>query len=188
MVNQLSAEDWRDLFGLSVEPEPSEDLRPGEVVWVVRGSPPQAFLAVWGVQRGRLLINARSETAAQKPSFAAAFRGGRCLVPVTGWWEWDAERVRHRIARSDGKPVVMAGLLVEERLVILTCDASPALQPLHPRMPAIVPRRDWALWLGQASPDRHTALLTPFPDKVFAVQAVPIASKRDLLQQSGQLF
>ena len=70
----------------------------------------------WGIQPSwskRLLINAQSETVAQKPTFRSAFNSNRCLVPCSGWYEWRAEegkKVKYFFSLSDNQPIYMAGI------------------------------------------------------------------------------
>lgn len=108
---------------------------------------------------GARLINARSETAAGKPSFRSAFRRRRCLVPADGFYEWKAEaggKQPYRIAFRDDRPFAFAGLWEHwqgkdgaelESFTILTCEANALLRPLHARMPVILEPEAHARWL-----------------------------------------
>jgi putative SOS response-associated peptidase YedK len=111
---------------------------------------------------GPLLINARAETIAEKPAFRAACREQRCLVPVSGFYEWtkDAEgnRLPWYFTPADGGPLVLAGVWqVWDRgeapivsLAIVTCAASPWMAETHHREPVSLAPGDWAKWLGEA--------------------------------------
>jgi putative SOS response-associated peptidase YedK len=113
----------------------------------------------WGYpMNGRLLINARSETIAEKPLFARSIAGGKCLVPCTGFFEWKTEGKRKQkfLIRPEGtRFFYLAGLysrFVEdgrtgERFVIITAPANEAMKEVHPRMPLIVPKESPGLWL-----------------------------------------
>jgi len=105
-------------------------------------------------------INARSETAAEKPSFRAAFKKRRALVPASWFYEWKregSEKIPHRIRRVDGDPLVFAGLFEHWKgnakesprttFTILTTAASEDLGDLHDRMPCIVEPDDFDRWL-----------------------------------------
>lgn len=105
-------------------------------------------------------INARSETAAIKPSFRSAFKRRRCLVPASWFYEWKREgkeKIPFRIQRRDGDPLAMAGLwehwngsetdAPRTTFTILTTDASEDLDGLHDRMPCIIERDDFDRWL-----------------------------------------
>lgn len=110
---------------------------------------------------GPLLINARAETIAEKPAFRAACRERRCLIPATGFYEWtkDAEgkRLPWYISPLGGSPLVFAGIWQDweregERFrscAVVTCAANEAMSEIHHRMPVILERRDWGLWLGE---------------------------------------
>ena len=122
---------------------------------------------------GHKLINARSETAAQKPSFRSAFRRRRCLIPADGFYEWqrrDGTRQPWLFGLRGGAPFVFAGLwerwtvpegaaltgsLAErspgdavETCTILTTAANDTVAPVHGRMPVILPPDAWDSWLA----------------------------------------
>ncbi len=135
----------------------------------------------WGFEgpNGAPLINARSETAAAKPSFRAALAERRCLVPADSFYEWqqlDEKRKQPwRIGMKGGTPFAFAGLWETvtdrtgqplQRFTILTCAANEYLAPLHERMPVIVAPEDYARWLtpGPAAGD----LLRSFPEEPMA--------------------
>ncbi|UWQ98576.1 SOS response-associated peptidase [Rhodobacteraceae bacterium S2214] len=111
---------------------------------------------------GPLLINARAETIAEKPAFRAACRERRCLLPVTGFYEWyrdgDAKPLPWFIQRQDGEPLVMAGIwqdweqdgAVISTCAIVTTRANEAMARIHHRIPVILTAKDWPLWLGEA--------------------------------------
>lgn len=119
---------------------------------------------------GPLLINARAETIAEKPAFRAACRERRCLVPVTGFYEWYREGKETPlpwfVARADGAPLVMAGIWQDwERdgeqitsCAIVTTAANAAMAPIHHRIPVILTADDWPLWLGEAGKGAATLM------------------------------
>lgn len=113
----------------------------------------------WGYPlNGKLLINARSETIAEKPLFRKSLMGGKCLVPCTGFFEWKTEG-KHKqkfLIRPEGERFFyLAGLFSRftldgragDRFVIVTAPANEAMREIHPRMPLIVPAGDAGLWL-----------------------------------------
>jgi putative SOS response-associated peptidase YedK len=118
---------------------------------------------------GNRLINARSETVSEKPSFRSAFKRRRCLVPTDGFYEWQRLNKRkqpHYIRMGDGEPFAFAGLwehwegqdeTVIESCAILTTEANAFVRPIHNRMPVIVEPGNYDLWL-EAEPDRTGAL------------------------------
>lgn len=120
------------------------------------------------------LFNARSESAAEKPSFRDAMRTGRCLLPASGFYEWKPEgeaKQPYFIRRKDGAPMAFAGLYShwgrgEGALLtctILTTDANDDLRPLHDRMPVILEAGEWERWLdpGERDPKAVEGLLGP---------------------------
>lgn len=131
---------------------------------------------------GARLINARSETILDKPSFRDAFARRRCLVPMDGFYEWHAEgkaKQPFAVALRDGAPMTVAGLWegwkqpdgswLRTYSVITT--ASAGRQALmHARMPVILPPEAWARWLGEeaAEPGELLELLRPAEDSLLA--------------------
>ena len=121
-------------------------------------------------------INARSETASKAPSYRAAFRSRRCLIPGNGFFEWDkisGSKQPYFIDRADGDPMAFAGLwetwhdkeanTVIESCTILTTEAAEPVASIHPRMPVILEPEDFEAWLdpNEHHVERLQALLLP---------------------------
>lgn len=136
---------------------------------------------------GPLLINARAESVATKPAFRQAVRERRCLIPASGFYEWEKDAEGHRlpwyIRARDGAPLAFAGIWQgwdrdgAEPMVtcaIITTDASPDIARIHHRMPVVVAPEDWPLWLGEAG--RGAArLMHPAPEGSLAAHRVDVA-------------
>ncbi len=112
---------------------------------------------------GARLINARAETVHTKPSYRAAFRSRRCLVPANGWFEWQRTgygKQPYFLAFADGSPLSFAALWerwdkgVEsiETFTIITTAASPGLADIHHRQLAIIDPARFDEWLDPTSP------------------------------------
>ena len=126
---------------------------------------------------GNRMINARSETAATKPAFRKPLRERRCLILADGFYEWKREGTRkqpHYIKLRDGAPFAFAGLWDHwapadgdpvETCTILTTTPNEVLQPIHDRMPVILPSSAYNVWLDPAMRDVEPlqAVLTPYP-------------------------
>lgn len=122
---------------------------------------------------GTKAINARSETAAEKPSFRNAFRKRRCVVPASGFFEWQGEpgkKQAYAITAGDQPLFGMAGLWESwnspegktvETYAILTTDANAQMAAIHDRMPVILPAADVRSWLD-GSPEEVRALMKPY--------------------------
>jgi len=138
---------------------------------------------------GARLINARAETAAEKPSFRGAMRYRRCLVPANGYYEWKpapgGRKQPHLIRMKDGIPFGIAGLWEQwegpdgylETVALLTTEANDLTRPIHDRMPVIIPPSDHALWLD---PDVRATpavlhLLRPYADDAMTAYPVGFA-------------
>jgi len=133
------------------------------------------------------MINARAETAHKTPAFRAAFRGRRCLIPASGFYEWDKKggsRQPYNIRRADGKPLALAGLwerwegeegkTVIESCTILTTAASEPVSRLHERMPVILEPEHFELWLdpGEQWVERLRELMEPVTPGVLEMYPV----------------
>ena len=191
-------------FGIDDPPLPRParwNIAPGGDIVVVRvaADGQRSLVAMhWGLvpswtraRDGRArLINARAETLAEKPSFRAAFRRRRCLVPADGYYEWRQEphgKQPYLIQAQDGVPFGMAALWESWRdpvsgepltsCAIITCAATGAVQHIHERMPVVLAPTDFAPWLDPAATDpaAPTALLAA-PSGV-ALRAVPVSRR-----------
>lgn len=155
------------------------DAFPGRDVVVVRDG--RIELAHWGFLPAwarRPLTNAKSEDI--KPTFAAAFRQRRCLVPATAYYEWSGakgSKVKHAIRPADQDVFSFAGLWQEFQVkgearlcvTIMTTQPSPAIAAIHNRMPVILPADGHAAWLaGDAAP-----LLGPYGGPLTAEPPAP---------------
>ena len=142
-------------------------------------------------------FNARAETVATAPVFRDSFRRKRCLVPVDGFYEWRREgtvRQPYRVFRSDGRPLVLAGLWagwrdpatddVRRTFTIVTTTPNATVAGLHDRMPVIVPDDAWGRWLDPrpADPGELRALLEPddtIPLEIVAASRLVNDVRRD---------
>ena len=178
-------------FGVSGIPllSPRYNIAPSQPVAAVRAAPAgtgrELALLRWGLipswskdpAIGNRLINARAETASQKPSFRNAFKRHRCLIPASGFYEWQRRELRKQtfyIRMHDGRPFAFAGLWdrwespdkgVIESCTILTTATNALLGPIHDRMPVILPPGKYDRWLDPSlqDPDSLAPLLVPFP-------------------------
>lgn len=134
------------------------------------------------------LINARSETVAEKPSFRAGMHHRRCVIPADGFIEWTGQRGSKRpfyLKRSDEGLLAFAGLWEHwqgadgseiESAVILTTQANATVSPLHNRMPVILDPEQFDAWLDckRVSPADIADFLAPAPDALLeAVELDP---------------
>jgi putative SOS response-associated peptidase YedK len=108
----------------------------------------------WGFQnpyRKGLIINARAESAGEKALFKDSLARRRCIIPATGFYEWDAWKARYRFTKADDSLILLAGLWQtgtdEPRYTILTTDANRSMAPVHDRMPVMIEREEIRPWL-----------------------------------------
>jgi putative SOS response-associated peptidase YedK len=149
---------------------PRYNIAPTQEVLAVRESPDgrEMTLYKWGLVPtwakdafiGAKLINARSETVTEKPSFREAFKRRRCVIPADGFYEWQRTGGRKQpffFRMRDERPFGFAGLWerwegeggkVINSCAILTTEANEVLRPVHDRMPVILHPDDYELWLG----------------------------------------
>ena len=131
---------------------------------------------------GPPLINARAETLLEKPSFRAAFRRRRCLVPADGYYQWregDPSKLPFLVARRDGAPFAFAGIwerwgprhdpaAATDSFTIVTAAANDFLRPFHHRMPVVLTPGTFARWLDPDSDaDTLADLLAPAPNDLL---------------------
>ena len=137
-----------------------------------------ARLLRWGMtgagRARRPLFNARAETVDKLPSFRHAFASRRCLIPASGFYEWQQSALGAKtpvwFRRKDDAPVAFAGIWARERAyggevetcAIISCAANGLVAPVHHRMPVIVPRTAYREWLNpDTESERLLALLLP---------------------------
>jgi len=184
-------------LGLSQQPPLTAryNIAPSQPIGVVTNNNPQELdFFSWGLvpfwakdpSIGNRMINARSETAHEKPSFKAAMKYRRCLIPADGWYEWmENKGTKHKtpmfIHQPDFTVFAFAGLW--ERwsspdgseilsATILTTDATDELKGLHHRMPVVIPPDSYETWLGDNDLDVHRSLLQPASHTAFPYHAV----------------
>jgi putative SOS response-associated peptidase YedK len=188
---------------------PHYNIAPSQQVVVVRNRPDSGerefALLRWGLipswskdpAIGYKMINARSETAPEKPSFRNAFKYRRCLVPASGFYEWQKQGktkqpyyISLREKRGGLRPVMaIAGLWERwdghspeegtegapiESCTVLTTEANETVAPIHDRMPVIVAPENYDLWLNPSEKDTEAvrALLAPFPPEKMEARSV----------------
>lgn len=109
---------------------------------------------VWGftnpVKKG-LIINARAETAREKISFADSIAKRRCVIPASGFYEWDPYKARYRFTSPEGGLLLLAGIYRKEqdipRFTILTTEANDSMIRIHDRMPVMISREEIRPWI-----------------------------------------
>lgn len=143
----------------------------------------------WAKDRriGNKAINARIESAADKPMFRTSFADKRCLIPLDGFYEWERKakgKLPHYIRNADGSPLAAAGLWAswrdpesDERVLtatILTGPPNTMLEPIHDRMPVILPADRWDAWLDRELTDRDRilGLVDVYPSDLLAEHPV----------------
>ena len=193
-------------FNLDSEPDwsPRYNIAPTQPVLAIRQDAKhprrEASLVRWGLipfwakdrSIGYKTINAKSETAAEKPAFREAIKKRRCLVAADGFYEWKKlgpkEKQPFNIGMKDDSLFAFAGLWDRwrdpadssadapylETLTILTTAANPLLAEVHDRMPVIVRPEDYELWLdpGMTDPARLADVLKPFDSRLMRMYPV----------------
>jgi len=170
---------------------PRYNVAPTQPVAAVRHAPGnggrELALLRWGLipfwakdpAIGSRMINARSETVAQKPAFRAAFRQRRCLVVADGFYEWQRQEFGKQpfyIRLRDEKPFAFAGLWEHwegsgdatiDSCTLLTTEPNDLVRLLHNRMPVILAPQDYDLWLdpGVQEAELLQPLLRPYPSQ-----------------------
>lgn len=189
-----------EFFNLDTAPDPLParyNIAPTQPVLAVRlsaaGQQREFALFRWGlvpswakdVKMGARMINARSESVAEKPAFRAAFKRRRCLIPASGFFEWQVVNGRKQpmfIHPQDDPLFAFAGLWEYwagadgselETCTILTTTPNELMGPIHNRMPVIVEQEDFSMWLDPGlRPEDGLHLLRPYPAEKMAAYPV----------------
>jgi len=213
-VSSNSAEEIANYFGatLDVEAPPANfNVAPtNDVLAVVNSGGDERSLRAfhWGlvpvwakdVKIASSMINARSETSNEKAAFKGVFRKYRCIIPMDGFYEWQAATEESPlnakgkpmkqpmfIHRVDGEPLAVAGLWSAWRpkdgpsdapwlhtCSVITTSANNTMAPVHDRMPVILPASVWNQWLDPTENDLDAllAMLVPAPDSLLTMHKV----------------
>ena len=185
-------------FELPDQLTPRYNITPTQNVAVVaNNNPGKIDLFRWGLipswakdpTIGNRMINARSETLSQKPSFRTAYRRWRCLILADGYYEWRKEpgggvKTPFYIRMASEKPFAFAGLWEQWQpsrdadavlsCTILTCPPNEMLEQIHHRMPVILDYDAYDLWLepNNQPPAELNHLLKPYPADAMTAYAV----------------
>lgn len=189
-----------ETFGVAEVPTlfPRYNVAPTQQVLAIRAAVEtgmrEPVLLRWGLipswakdpSIGSRMINARAETVGTKPGFRQAFAKRRCLVVADGFYEWrkvGAKKQPYFMHRRDDRPFAFAGLWEcwgQEKIetcTIVTMAANAFMQPLHERMPVILPEYEYGAWLD---PTRRASTtfdgLTLLPDGMEDFVAEPVST------------
>lgn len=178
-----------DLNPLDFEVEDRYNVAPGAEIpsiRIVAGGQPEFAFVRWGLipswakdeKVGYRTFNARSETVATKPSFRDAYRKRRCILPVSGFYEWfrpgkDSPARAFRFSSSDGQPLLLAGLWeswtnkdsgeVVESATILTRPSEAPMSVIHHRMPVLFGTEEARTWIGKEADGDCRRILLEHP-------------------------
>ncbi|HMD89690.1 MAG TPA: SOS response-associated peptidase [Anaerolineaceae bacterium] len=196
----VEAADLQEDFGLSSVPnnwQPRYNIAPSQPILTVTNSHERAaewlhwgLIPAWAKDPSisNRLINARSETLAEKPAFRSALSKRRCLILADGFYEWQHQAEKristqpYRFRRTDGRPFAFAGLWEiwckpeggEVRsCTIITCAANELVSPVHNRMPVIFDDDKAWEWLETKPIPELQSLLVPYPSQWMA--AIPVS-------------
>jgi putative SOS response-associated peptidase YedK len=220
---------WREiveLYRLTLPEEPPEALRPSynvaptHVMPIIRpaGNGRELVMAVWPLipfwtkdikwtrdikARAYNTINARAKTIRTKPAFKQPFERRRCLVPATGWYEWQhlgkrKKRPIHMCAKAT--PVAFAGVWdfwkgnggpgVTSFTIVIT-GAAPSIAQYHERMPVVLEDSQFDEWM-RGTPDQAAALMVPYSGAIDAWEVGPdvgnVRNNRPDLMDRVELF
>ena len=165
-------------FGVTIlqNLRPKWNIAPSQQALVIarHGLQNEAIMAQWGLPptsaKHDFLINARSETVTEKPTFRDAFYHRRCLVVASGWYEWSASKTPWHVKLCDGGAMAFGGLLFglqeQQRFVIMTTRATAGLAAIHDRAPLVLASNDFDAWVG-SDVSAAATLLRPAPATWF---------------------
>lgn len=174
----------REQLKLDFKTVDNADLRPTQRVdtLMATASGLRQVITHWGIQPAwakRLLINAKIETAAEKRTFKDAYTQSRCLVPVTGWYEWRTEgshKQKYHFSSATAPVMLMGGIVFKHddgpRLVTFTTAPTPQCAEYHDRMPLIIPADAVDFWL-HSSIDQLPPLFDALPNGALTITPAP---------------
>jgi putative SOS response-associated peptidase YedK len=186
-----------DVREVACEYRPGSGITPGrQVAAVIHDGGNRLVGLQWGLvpawvrnpSIGKRLFNARAETVAEKPSFRNAFRKGRCLIVADGFYEWRKEGKTKKpfyFHLKSGRPFGFAGLYERwespDHQPVMTCaiittEPNALIEPIHDRMPVIMPKEREGFWLDTENQNRIAllSLLRPYPSGEMDMSGVPI--------------
>lgn len=149
---------------------------------------------------GSRMINARAESAADKPAYRDAVARRRCLLPADGWYEWQAaatpgaRKQPYYITPADDCSLALAGLWSTWRgdgdtplvtCAVLTTDAVGPLTEIHHRMPLLLPPESWADWLDPDVSDPGPLLAPPSPRRIQDLELRPVSTAVNNVRHGG---
>lgn len=161
---------------------PRYNIAPGEQLEVITNEQPEGIdqfhwglIPFWEDEPQEGIINARSETAHEKRSFQRAWESRPCLVLSSGFYEWQqrngGSKQPYRIHRENDPAFAMAGLWETwegdddsvDCVTILTTEPNELMEPIHDRMPVVLPQEAEEEWL-ESGPEERRDLCRPYPD------------------------
>jgi len=158
-----------------IELKPRYNIAPSQDIPIIRDAATGREMAMvrWGLipswskesKSKYSTINARIESVAEKPTYRAPFKRRRCLIPADGFYEWkvvNGHKIPHYIRMRDGSAFAFAGLWdrwegegeILDSCVIITTPSNEVMRPIHERMPAIIARAHYDLWLDSRVSDK----------------------------------
>jgi len=194
----ISPELLTEIFGISVleDISPHYNIAPSQRVLIIRrnGTGNLSEFLRWGLipswskdtSSGNSLINARSESVHEKPSFRQAIRYRRCIIPASGYFEWEnknGQKQPYYIRMKDDSLMGLAGIWETwksaegEELrtcAILTTSPNRLVQTIHDRMPVILHPEEYNLWLDRnvTDPEKLKPLYQPYPSDLMEMYPV----------------
>lgn len=209
-----SADETRSLLNYLEKPDfpPRAYVAPQSPIAIIRTENNERHFALvrWGlipswvkeIKPGKPLINARSETLLEKPSFRNAIRRRRCLIPADGYYEWlgdvPGKKVPYFIHRPDQGLFAFAGVWEHwlgadgselETAAIITTTPNSVIAQIHDRMPAVIQPEDFSQWLDVKNVDAEEAVqfLKPAPENYFVFEPTIIARHAPPAKPKAQL-
>ncbi|MFC4735992.1 SOS response-associated peptidase [Bacillus daqingensis] len=195
----IDEDELMRLYGLEYVPEleQSYNTAPSQQITAIvhDGEKNRAGKLRWGLvpsfakdeKIGWKMINARSETVHEKPSFKKLFYKRRCIIPADSFYEWkreNNEKLPYRIRLSEEPVMSLAGLWdrweapdgsIVQSCTILTTEANSLMEDIHDRMPVILDEAARSIWLDRSVQDTEKlrGLLTPYPAEKMEAYRVP---------------
>lgn len=155
------------------------------------------YLPSWAKDKKSMNINARSESIFEKITFRDSFKSRRCLIPINGFFEWEVEdkkKTPYFVKDIKNDYLAIAGIWDEwfdielnmkiVTVALITCDANDKLAKIHHRMPVVIEKKDFSLWLSNSNTKELNNLLSIYANEKLDLYEVSTKVNKVLFDEN----
>lgn len=158
------------------------------------------YLPSWAKSKSSMNINARSESIFEKQTFRDSFRARRCIIPINGFFEWqveDKEKTPYFVKDKQSDYLALAGIWDEwfepelnmniVTVALITCDANEKLGKIHHRMPVVLEKKDFSIWLNNENLKSINELFKIYPSEKLELYEVSSQVNKVLFNEASSI-